>query len=184
MTEDHSQTSDSVPPRTLFSAAAGGLAGLMLAAAVVVMALHKIITIRLDSVDRGALLFSGLAAFGTGALCGFLATLRRNAGFAIGVGAVLVILLGTLMPQEGRNIQKPPATFRNAVRTQICNEQAKMYALAAFLAFLSITSQAGACGNGSLVDGRRVLQFSIGDLLYLFVPVAAYFGSLNLLLKQ
>jgi hypothetical protein len=51
------------------------------------------------------------------------------------------------------------------------------FGLAMLVSFYSFIGHVGYCAGGKVVEGRRVLQFSLFDIFFVFIPFAVLFSS-------
>jgi hypothetical protein len=113
-----------------------------------------------------------------GAAIGLVGAAHRLAFRATTAGSVVLALLAWTVPLVFSSATEEAADLR---------EQAfgEVWTLAAGLAVFSICSYAGTLAAGKTTDdGRSHTQFSLGGLLFAFVPFAIFMGFLGRFVQQ
>jgi hypothetical protein len=109
------------------------------------------------------LFFLGSDAMIYGAFCGYLGTRFRSLSIITCITAIVMIFVAMMT--------SPRSSGHVSV----------ILGLAPFFANCSIASHVGRCAGGKIIDDRRVLQFSLGEILYTFIPFAVLFSCLTVL---
>lgn len=151
-------------------------------------------------IDR-AILAGGLAAFVLGGM-GFLALARVEGSLGISdirgvVGCALAVAIpGGVIGMIGAAARTPSraglvGACLVGLPIIVCSYQeptvAHLWELAGFAALGSVLCQVGAVASGTAACGTRRperIQFTVGQFLMFFIPVAIYFGYLRTLMQR
>jgi Na+/citrate or Na+/malate symporter len=168
------------PPWSNWSIFAGGIAGLGL------LIVYRITVLRHDifwkevipeDILIGTIIFAVLATAG-GGLLGYLGERQPITGRATGVGAVVMALLASTATMISlTNTQD--LHLLHTIHEGLQHIREEIWGLATVLSSMSITSSVGAICGGKIIDDRRVFQFSLGEMFFIFLPFAVLFGYVS-----
>jgi hypothetical protein len=153
------------------AALAGAFAALLLT--IIVVAFLRYRVFRQASVKWiGPCLALGAQGMILGAVMGVVGGIRRQTFRVTAIGSIILAVCAAVATSlQATRLDEP-------LKRDAANEQVWM--VAAFVAFLSITTYAGALAAGKIGDdGTTRFQFSLGDLLLAFVPFAILAGYLQ-----